>query len=176
MNTHTFRDCRMGLLGIAAFSLFAAPAVHAGAITFNATGTLADGATLSGFVVIDTATGVVQSANLSVSSPLSLSGITLNSSLGGQGSGAYSLFAGGPPLDIILDLPVTTLIGYTGGNLCLSSCAGLNSSVSAAQNFTNSSNFTSGSLTAVPEPGSLALGIAGAGLLMWKRGRRAART
>jgi hypothetical protein len=132
---------RSGMLGIAALSLFAAPAMYAGPITFIATGALVDGATLSGNVVINTTTGVVQSANLSVTSPISLSGLTFDNSgpgglPSGQGVADYSLFAdlGNLSSFVVLDLPATTLVGYTGGNICLSSCGGFGSSASFASN------------------------------------------
>lgn len=63
--------CRSAILGMAALSLFA-PAMRADQITtFTASGVVTDGATLSGDVVIDTTVGVVQSASLTMSSPLS---------------------------------------------------------------------------------------------------------
>ena len=153
----------------------AAGSMHASPITFVATGALVDGATLSGFVVIDTATGVVQSANLSVSSPISISGLTLEAGFTSQGTADYTIEAnlGGNPAElIILQIPVTTLVGYTGGNICLSGCVGNVGSgdASFAESTSNrSSAFSSGSLTAAPEPGSLALCLAGGALLAWKR-------
>jgi hypothetical protein len=178
MKTH-YRSAlsRAGMLGVAALSLFAAPAIHASPITFVATGTLTDGATLSGFVVIDTATGVVQSADLSVSSPISLSGLTFDSSNSAQGSTDYQLLADAIPGSpssgfVVLALPGTTLVGYSGGNICVSSCGSTAPSYAYDPALTSIS-FTSGSLTAAaPEPGSLALCIAGGALLAWKRRQR----
>jgi hypothetical protein len=150
-----------------------APAAHAGLITFDATGTLQDGATLSGDVVINTTTGVVQSLDLTVSSPLSFTVTEFDSSVSGQDIADYSLEAdNGIPFNpgIVLDIIGTTLVGYTGGGICTvgSPCNGSVSFAGTASGL--ASNFTSGSLTAVPEPSSLALvGSAMLGLAAWRR-------
>jgi len=71
-----------------------------------------------------------------------------------------------------LDIPVSTLVGYAGGSICTvgSPCPG--GGVSEAASGNPSSEFTSGSLTAVPEPASVALvGSALLGLAAWRRRR-----
>ena len=119
---------RAAMLGIAALCLVAAPAMYAVPITFTATGALVDGATLSGNVVIDTAAGVVVSTNLNVSSPISLSGLAWASAFGGQGPSEFTLIATPGGINsgnfVALNLPTTTLVGYTGGSICVNSCSG----------------------------------------------------
>jgi hypothetical protein len=150
--------------GIVALSLFAVPAMYADTITiFTASGAFSDAATLSGNVVIDVTTGaVVQSGtSLNASAPLSLSDFTFDLSASSQGA-EYILVtdnAGpGSAFDITLDIPVTTLVGYTGG------------SVSGGANGGTSAALASGSLTATPEPTSVVLvGSAMLGLLGLRR-------
>ncbi|HXN49637.1 MAG TPA: PEP-CTERM sorting domain-containing protein [Bryobacteraceae bacterium] len=155
-----------------------APAMHAGLITFIATGTVQDGATLSGDIVIDTTAGVVQSLSLTMSSPLSFTVTEFDSGLSFQGGQAYGLAAdnGSPIPEIFLGIIGTTLVGYTGGGICTvgSPCTGgVNGSLAINPSFVLS-NFTSGSLTQVPEPSSMALvGSAMLGLAAWRRRRSA---
>jgi hypothetical protein len=163
------------MLGIVALGLLV-PALRADQITtFIATGVLTDGASLSGNVVIDTTVGTVLSANLSVGSPLSITGATFFSLFSGQGSGSYTIWTVGTAIlpDVILDVPVTTLVGYAGGNICLFSCDGLGSDSSVAQS-SSYAGFTSGSLTPTPEPTSVVL-VASAMLGLLALRRRIAR-
>jgi len=168
---------RSALLGIAALSLFATPTMYADMITtFTVTGVTADSATISGDVIIDVTTGVVQSASVNASSPISLTGLAFDSPDSQFYSGEYALFTtpGGVHSSasfIELAIPVTTLIGYTGGSLCTGSCGTTNS---FAQNGTLAVNsfITSGSLTATttPEPASVVLvGSALLGLFALRR-------
>ena len=150
-------------------------AVTAGPITFNAAGSFADGATLSGSVVIDTATGVVESTSLNVSSPDSLTGLLLRSGSGGQGTGDYAFIATVDPSDFVqLEIVGATLVGYTGGSLCASSCAGPSGDTTSYVETAapNVPLLSSGSLTlaSVPEPTSVVLvGSAMLGLLALRR-------
>ena len=154
-----------------------APAMHAGIITFVATGETQDGSVLSGDIVINTTAGTVSSLSLTMSGPLSFTVTGFDSANSFQDGPAYHLVAdnGSPIQEILLGIIGTTLVGYTGGGICTngSSCT----VVSFAQDNSGVgfSNFTSGSLTAVPEPSSMALvGSAMLGLAAWRR-RRSAR-
>ena len=154
---------RAVMLGIAALSLFAVPAMYADTITtFTAGGGFSDGATLSGNVVIDVTTGTVVQlgTTLNASAPLSLSGLTFDLSASSQGAEYILVTDTGPhsAFDITLDIPVTTLVGYAGG------------SVSGGANGGTSAALTSGSLTATPEPTTVVLvGSAMLGLLGLRR-------
>ena len=159
----------------AVLGLFA-PAMHAGIVTFAATGVTQSGSTLSGDIIIDTTAGSISSLSLTMSGPLSFTVNTFNSIVTGPASGFYVIFAdNGPTFPFIaLDVPVTTLVGYTGGSLCTvgSTCPnGISYSEASTSNATTS-GFVSGSLTAAPEPASLALvGSAMLGLAAWRRRR-----
>ena len=164
---------------VAALCLFA-PGMHAGLITFVATGVTQSGSTLSGDIVIDTTAGSVSSLSLTMSSPLSFTVNTFDSFGSGQGIGYYALRAdNGTTFPFIdLDIPTATLVGYTGGSICTvgSTCPN-GTTFSEASSIDNSttSGFVSGSLTESPEPASLALvGSAMLGLAAWRR-RRSAR-
>ena len=162
---------------LAALCLFA-PAMHASSITFVATGVTQSGSTLSGDVVIDTTAGSVSSLSLTMSSPLSFTANTFDSFGSGQASGYFVIRAdNGTTFPFIdLDIPTATLVGYTGGSICTvgSTCPnGISFSEASASNATTS-GFVSGSLTATPEPASLALvGGAMLGLAAWRRRRSA---
>lgn len=156
-----------------------ARSAHAGVINFEAVGTLQDGATLSGNVVIDTTAGVVQSLNFTVTSPLSFTVTQFDSGLSFQGTQSYGIAGdnGLPHPEVFLAVIGTTLVGYTGGGICTvgSPCTGGADVSFATDPGGTSSSFTSGSLTEIPEPSSLALmGGAMLGLAAWRR-RRSAR-
>jgi len=169
---------RFATLCVAALCLFA-PAMHAGLITFVATGVTQSGSTLSGDVVIDTTAGSVSSLSLTMSGPLSFTANTFDSFGSGQASGYFVIRAdNGTTFPFIdLDIPTATLVGYTGGSFCTvgSVCPnGISYSEASTSNATTS-GFVSGSLTVAPEPASLALvGGAMLGLAAWRR-RRSAR-
>ena len=76
---------RSTVLLVAAFCLFA-PAMHAGLITFAATGVTANSSTLSGDVVIDTTAGTVQSLSLTMSGTFNYSVSSIGGSTGPLGS------------------------------------------------------------------------------------------
>ena len=157
-----------------------APAMHAGIIEFAVTGVTQDGSTLSGDIFIDTTAGSVSSLSLTMSSPLSFTVNTFDNFGSGQATGYYAIRAdNGTTFPFIyLDIPTATLVGYTGGSFCtvVSTCPnGITFSEASSTDNTTTSGFVSGSLTAVPEPASLALvGSAMLGLAAWRR-RRSAR-
>ena len=156
-----------------------APAMHAGIVEFTATGVTQNGSTLSGDIFIDTTLGSISSLSLTMSGPLSFTVNTFNNFVTGPASGYYVIRAdNGTTFPFIdLDIPTDTLVGYTGGSICTvgSKCPnGISFSEASTSNATTS-GFVSGSLTAVPEPASLAL-VASAmlGLAAWRR-RQSAR-
>jgi hypothetical protein len=152
--------------------------MHASIIEFAATGVTQSGSTLSGDIFIDTTTGSISSLSLTVSSPLSFTVDTFDNFGSGQATGYYVIRAdNGTTFPFIdLDIPTATLVGYTGGGFCTvgSTCPnGISYSEASTSNATTS-GFVSGSLTAIPEPASLALvGSAMLGLAAWRRRRRA---
>jgi hypothetical protein len=166
---------RTGALAIGALIL-ASPAMSAGPITFAVSGSLVDGATLSGDLVIDTSTAVVDSANFTVTGPLSFTVNTISTIDGGQFGPVFQLYVDNgvtfAPV-VILDLPTTSLAGYTAGGLCISSspsCPSF-SEVYGPLPAEVQSDFTSASLAAVPEPAPEAL-VGSAMLGLWALRRR----
>ena len=162
---------RSTVLLVAAFCLFA-PAMHAGLITFAATGVTQDSSTLSGNVVIDTTAGTVQSLSLAMTGT---DNFTVNTifSTGVDSAGDYAINARSGVLtvpQIQLRLPVGTLVGYSGGNICAGGCNQGDSSAEQTTLGNGGTLFSSGSLTAVPEPSTILLTLAG-GLLLAARRR-----
>jgi hypothetical protein len=138
---------------------------HASTI-FDATGTTANGSTLSGTVTIDTIGGTVTALDLTMAGAFSF-----NVDSAGPNTGVFESqyvieadngVSSAPFIDIFL--PPATLAGYSGGNFCAGSCA-LNSTTAAASGPPTS--FISGSLTAAaPEPASwMLMGAAMLGLV-----------
>jgi hypothetical protein len=114
---------RARLLSAAALTLLAASTLPAHAdsfSTFNLNGTLSDGGSFSGTVLLDTTTGLFTGADFTV---LSIGG-PYNFDSAPVGQNVISTFTfvtfrqtGG--LDLFgLNLPEASLIGYTGGTLC----------------------------------------------------------
>jgi hypothetical protein len=138
--------------------------------TFDATGTFADGAALSGYLMIDETIGVVTAADLLMSAPDSLAFTVVQAQQGNYPvNGDYQIdFAlasnpsGLPNLNFVI--PVGSLVDYAGGNLesFTQSVNGLASVLfPAAGPFIG---LEQGALTAAPEPSSML--ILSAGVLM----------
>ena len=139
-----------------------APAMHAGIVEFSAAGVTQDGSTLSGDIFIDTTAGSISSLSLTMSGPLSFTVNTFDNFGSGQASGYYVMQAdNGTTFPFIaLDIPIDTLVGYTGGSFCTagSKCSnGISFSEESSTSNATTTGFVSGSLTPVPEPASLAL-------------------
>ena len=132
--------------------MLGAPPTRADITTiFDASGTFSDGSTLSGTVTIDVTSGTATSWDLTAGSYQFLS---LDSQ---QNAGGAILLSGDDSsiAQLSLFIPVAGLAGYTGGSLTTSSNLQLLPSFDQTQ-------LTSGSLTSVPEPSTLAIGAIGA--------------
>jgi hypothetical protein len=111
---------------------------HAALITFNLSGTFSNGAVLGGSITIDNAAGTVTAYNATVGPP------DTGSFTVGAGASVITTYynitidtptsSGGFP-GLVLALPVTTLVGYSGGSIC--SVAAPCSSVASALFETN---------------------------------------
>jgi hypothetical protein len=156
------------ILGIALFVAGLTPA-HADTI-FNISGTFFDGPTLTGTMSVNTATGVIDSASFTVTSPHESVTYTMQVILDNGTGFSGAVFSGTLPGDLALIFATSpsgslgSLIGYTGGSICSGSgaCGGVNESF---VNFDGLGLFwESGPVTeavATPEPATLALLAAG---------------
>jgi hypothetical protein len=178
---------RTGISFIAVFVLTAT--VQAAPISFSLQdGTFGSGATMSGTVVIDTATGSLVSTDLIYT--LGGSSVTFDRTFFAQGTipalynvyfpltyggvvdGPQNPLANPPAVDEYdLLLPTSSLVGYTGGSICtfLSDyCGGgIASEYFGRINFPGNDGMATGSLvplTATPEPSEFALTLTGAAL------------
>jgi hypothetical protein len=88
-------------------------------VTFNATGTFTDNSTLSGTVTIDTTTGAATAMDVTASSPISITFNSYVDSFYSSGDGEYLIegYDSGAQNELILGVPVSSLIGYGGGAL-----------------------------------------------------------
>ncbi len=160
------------LLAVTTLALLAVASntAYGSSITLNVNGTLVDGAVLGGTMTIDQNSGLITAIDLTLGRPdtgtfdvfagqfATGSVIDTGATLTGQSAGSYP--------GITLLLPVTSLVGYTGGPLCSVNalCNGSETS-GLLQNATDEGNslhhLNTGSLTpmptSIPEPASLAL-------------------
>jgi hypothetical protein len=170
-------------ISFVAVMLFVATA-GADPITFSLQdGVFASGATISGTVTIDTATGSFVSADL-IYSELGGSNLTFDQSFfsqateevlhngnfvpvtfGAVADGPGNPFASPPEVDELdLFIPGGSLIGYTGGTLCSDSnfCGGgAGSTVDLRVGITANDDLVTGDFAPVPEPSTLALMFTG---------------
>jgi hypothetical protein len=176
---------RTGISFVAVLLLLAAIEANADPITFSLQdGVFASGATISGIVTIDTATGSFVSADL-VYSELGGSNLTFDQSFfsqateevllngnfvpvtfGAVADGPGNPFASPPEVDELdLFVPGGSLIGYTGGILCSDSnfCGGgAGSTVDLRVGITANDDLVTGDLAPVPEPSAFTLTFTGA--------------
>ena len=118
------RQMRRFVLTSAVLALLAGAAARARAdltLTFNAAGTFEDGATLGGTLTIDTTSGMVTAANLTVGAPQSLTFIYIQNTVI-TSAATTEIDLGSPGYDpaqitLYMYLPTTTLTGYLGGPL-----------------------------------------------------------
>lgn len=160
------------------FILVSPRTVRADSTTFDASGKFGDGSALVGTVMIDTLAGSVTAVDLSVGPPGFEGPLTTFDQRIVTGQIAIEVIGtGGTGAEIFLQLPVGSLIGYAGSNLCNTTTVAC--PFAASSFYAKGSvivNLSSGALTEVtgvsaPEPSSLALIPLGlvAALLMRKR-------
>lgn len=131
--------------------------------TFDLSGTFTNNTTVSGTVVIDTTTGVVDSAVLSY---LGMNFDVLFSQRADPGIGAYAFGVSPdsePSFEIALGIAESSLVGFDGALLCSTThtCDGVSGDYH--QGSSGLVFLQSGALTPTPEPSSVAL--LGTGLL-----------
>jgi hypothetical protein len=141
---------------------------------FNFTGTFQDGATLGGSLTINTATGAIDGIDMTIgASTFTFEQGTLVT-IGGESF--IQLTTTVNPSFPILDVffPVSSLVGYAGGQLCISPVSGDCSNPTQYGSNGTVAYLTQGSSSTssnVPEPSSLLLltgGLVGLGLLSRK--------
>lgn len=155
---------------LTAVLLVAGLSARADVVTFNVTGTFTDNTTMTGTVGIDTTTGVVNSAALSY---LGQSYIALDQQSSEPTEGGYvffvSLTPGGTPfMDLAIGGP--SLVGFDGGTFCSLDdlCAGTGGNAGlefastyatsdAPRLFLQTGSLSANSVSATPEPSSVAL-------------------
>lgn len=170
---------------------FFSPLTHAAVVAFSAVGTFENGSTLNGFVNIDTAIGLISSADLAISgNPAPFTVIDLQIPWPSAGSFLTEFqFSNGQASNNLLTLlfPPLSLVGYAGGILCGTSndpsCFDgtlhytSNFATKLPDNSVPGDSFVrlvSGSLsvTPVPEPSTWALSLTGLAIAAGKLVRR----
>jgi hypothetical protein len=141
---------------------------------FTFSGTFQDGSILGGTLTINTATGAIDGVNLTIGA----SSFTFQQgpliTIGGESFAQFTTtsFPSFPILDVFF--PVSSLVGYAGGQLCISPTVG--ACLNPTQFGSNGTvafltQGTSSTGSSVPEPSSLLLltgGLVGLGLLSRK--------
>src|SRR4051812_12359455 len=109
---------RSALLSLAMVTLI--PCLHA--TTFYASGSLTDGSIVSGTLDIDTVLGTATGVNFAISAPTSLL-FNVVEAQAQVGPTSYQIQTGlaSPLPDFNVILPVASLVGYAGGNVCSTS-------------------------------------------------------
>jgi hypothetical protein len=166
-----------GLL-IAAMGICTVPALAATDVTFDATGTFADGSTLGGSLVIDTTGGTVVSTDLTFSGAPSSDFNIIAFQGFNPTPDSYEIFAESStsPDELRLLTISTSLVGFGGGPFASIANPSPNSYSSDWQDAAgNRTLLNSGGLTAVPLPASVWLMLSGlVGVGAMARMRRAA--
>jgi len=142
-----------------------APPAHADQITVFSLTTVfqtppqsPDG-TASGTITIDTTTGVVEAIDLSFAGGAGLTPYGAFWNVYGLPNGFVEITEVWPPTSYVeISLPVSTLVGYTGGSICTEEhlCDG-GAYSGFTWDFSEVAPYSSGQLTATPEPASLIL-------------------
>lgn len=155
-----------------------ASGAYAETVTFDASGSLEGGSTLGGTFTVDTTDGMVTAVDLTLTSPYAGTYDVLNGqSPDGTGYNFGASFSYGTYPSITILLPVSTLVGYTGGPLCslAMECNGDEVSgllITGADQTVKVQQLTggtasAGNISSVPEPSLfalIALGFAGLAL------------
>ncbi len=153
------------LIVVASALVFAMPcAARADSFsTFGLNGRFASGTTLGGTVTVDTTTGVITDSELVLNFGLFEYDLAIAPTGQGPDMGAYYQFDYnnllGPGTYLSLTVPTGSLVGYTGGPLCVqgSGCLASEDSYLVPAAGAPPDPLTQGSLAPVPEPGSFAL-------------------
>jgi hypothetical protein len=160
---------RSALLSLAMVAFI--PCLHA--TTFYASGSLVDGSIVSGTLDIDTILGTATGVNIAISAPTSLL-FNVVEAQGQIGPTLYQIQTGlaSPLPDFNVILPLASLVGYAGGNLCsTSNVAGCPSLTGIFFGGGNTVALQQGALTAAPEPSTWALFGGGLATLLIRRRR-----
>jgi hypothetical protein len=166
--TASMNFARSALLSLAMVTFV--PCLHA--TTFYISGSLVDGSFLSGTLDVDTISGTATGINLAISAPSSLL-FNVVEAQAQTGPTTYQIQAGvaAPLPDFNLILPVASLVGYAGGNICsdtnFAGCDGISDIFFGA----NTRDVQQGFLTAAPEPSTWALLAGGLTTLLVRRRR-----
>jgi hypothetical protein len=168
-NISSMKFARSALLSLAMVTFI--PCLHA--TTFYASGSLVDGSIVSGTLDINTILGTATGVNIAISAPISLL-FNVVEAQAQIGPTSYQIQTGlaSPLPDLNVILPLASLVGYAGGNLCsTSNFAGCPSLTGIFFGVGNTVSLQQGALTAAPEPSTWALFGGGLATLLIRRRR-----